>query len=116
VRALDAKTGTKAWDFKLPSPSWSGVLSTGGGLVFSGSNEGNFYALDAKTGQALWQFQTGGAIHSNPATFLVEGRQFVLVGSGHAVFVRDPASVYDDGRPLRSRASTRTLQTAVMAR
>jgi alcohol dehydrogenase (cytochrome c) len=86
VRALDARTGAKAWDFKLPSPSWSGTLSTGGGLVFSGSNEGNFYALDAKTGAALWQFQTGGGVHSNPATFLVEGRQFVSVGSGHAVF------------------------------
>ena len=86
VRALDAKTGAKAWDFKLPSPSWSGILSTGGGLVFSGSNEGNFYALDAKSGAALWQFQTGGGVHSNPATFLVEGRQFVSVGSGHAVF------------------------------
>jgi alcohol dehydrogenase (cytochrome c) len=86
VRALDAKTGAKAWDFKLPSPSWSGILSTGGGLVFSGSNEGNFYALDAKTGAALWQFQTGGGVHSNPATFLVEGRQFVSVGSGHALF------------------------------
>ena len=50
VRALDARTGAKVWDFKLPSPSWSGVMSTAGGLVFSGSNEGNFYALDAKTG------------------------------------------------------------------
>jgi len=86
VRALDAKTGAKVWDFKLPSPSWSGILSTGGGLVFSGSNEGNVYALDAKTGAALWQFQTGGGVHSNPATFLVEGRQFVSVGAGRAVF------------------------------
>jgi alcohol dehydrogenase (cytochrome c) len=86
VRALDAKTGAKVWDFKLPSPSWAGILSTAGGLVFSGSNEGNFYALDAKTGAALWQFQTGGGIHSNPATFLVEGRQYVSVGSGRAVF------------------------------
>ena len=52
VRALDAETGAKVWDFRLPSPSWSGVLSTAGGLVFSGSNEGNFYALDARTGAA----------------------------------------------------------------
>jgi alcohol dehydrogenase (cytochrome c) len=86
VRALDARTGAKAWDFKLPSPSWSGVLSTGGGLVFSGSNEGNFYALDAKTGKALWQFQAGGAVRSNPVTFMVEGRQHVSVAAGRAVF------------------------------
>lgn len=87
VRALDAKTGEKVWDFRLPSPSWSGVLSTAGGLVFSGSNEGNFYALDATRGAALWQFQVGGMVRSNPATFLVEGRQHVSVAAGRALFV-----------------------------
>jgi alcohol dehydrogenase (cytochrome c) len=86
VRALNARTGTQVWDFRLPSPSWSGVLSTGGGLVFSGSNEGNFYALDAKTGKALWQFQVGGAVRSNPVTFMVEGRQHVSVAAGRALF------------------------------
>ena len=69
-----SKTGKQAWDFKLPSPTWAGVMATAGGLVFSGSNEGNFFALDAKTGKPLWQFQTGGAIRSGPMSFLV-GRQ-----------------------------------------
>ncbi|MBP7776358.1 MAG: PQQ-dependent dehydrogenase, methanol/ethanol family [Acidobacteria bacterium] len=87
VRALDAKTGARVWDFRLPSPSWSGVLSTAGGLVFSGSNEGNFYALDAVTGAPLWQFQVGGIVRSNPTTFLVGGRQHVSVAAGRAVFV-----------------------------
>ncbi len=87
VRALDARTGARVWDFRLPSPSWSGVLSTAGGLVFSGSNEGNFYALDAKTGAPLWQFQVGGGVRSNPTTFLVDGKQHVSVGAGRAVFV-----------------------------
>ena len=87
VRALDAKTGVAAWDFRLPSPSWSGVLSTAGGLVFSGSNEGNFYALDATTGVPLWQFQVGGLVRSNPTTFLVDGRQHVSVAAGRAVFM-----------------------------
>jgi alcohol dehydrogenase (cytochrome c) len=57
------------------------------GLVFSGSNEGNFYALDAKTGAALWQFHVGGMVRSNPATFLVEGRQYVSVAAGRAIFM-----------------------------
>lgn len=87
VRALNATTGEKVWDFRLPSPSWSGVLSTAGGLVFSGSNEGNVYALDAKTGAPLWQFQVGGMVRSNPMTFLVEGKQHLAVGAGRAVFV-----------------------------
>ena len=87
VRALDAKTGATIWDFRLPSPSWSGVLSTAGGLVFSGSNEGNFFALDAKTGAPVWQFQAGAQVRSNPTTFLIAGKQHVSVAAGHALFV-----------------------------
>jgi alcohol dehydrogenase (cytochrome c) len=87
VRAIDVKTGKAAWDFKLPSPPWAGVLSTAGGLVFGGSNEGNFYALDAKSGKPLWQFQTGGAIRSGPMSFLADGKQRVAVSGGHALFV-----------------------------
>jgi alcohol dehydrogenase (cytochrome c) len=87
VRALDVKTGKQVWDFPLPSPTWAGVLSTAGGLVFSGSNEGNFYALDAKSGKPLWQFQTGGAIRSGPMSFASDGRQHIAVAGGHALFV-----------------------------
>ena len=49
-------------------------MATAGGLVFGGSNEGNFFALDAKTGKPLWQFQTGGAIRSGPMSFLAGGQ------------------------------------------
>ncbi len=87
VRAIDVKSGKKAWDFELPSPPWAGVLSTAGGLVFSGSNEGNFYALDAKSGKPLWQFQTGGAIRSGPMSFEFDGKQYVAVAGGHALFL-----------------------------
>jgi alcohol dehydrogenase (cytochrome c) len=87
VRAIDVKTGAQVWDFKLPSPPWAGVMSTAGGLVFGGSNEGNFFALDAKTGKPVWQFQTGGPIRSGPMSFLVGGKQHVAVAGGHALFV-----------------------------
>jgi alcohol dehydrogenase (cytochrome c) len=87
VRAIDVKSGKQVWDFKLPSPTWAGVMSTAGGLVFSGSNEGNFFALDANSGKPLWQFQTGGPIRSGPMSFLAAGRQHVAVAGGHAVFV-----------------------------
>ena len=61
VRALDPATGNIKWEFKLQSPPWCGVLSTAGGLIFSGTTEGNFFALDAETGKSKWQFQTVGA-------------------------------------------------------
>ena len=87
VRALNADTGKLVWEFRLKSPPWAGVLSTAGGLVFGGSNEGNFYALDAHTGQALWDFQTGSSLESNPISFLVDGQQCVAVAAGKAIFV-----------------------------
>lgn len=86
VRALHADSGERAWDFRTPSPLWTGVMATAGGLVFGGSNEGNFFALDAKTGEALWDFQTGGAIRSNPISFLVDGKQWVVTSAGQAYF------------------------------
>jgi alcohol dehydrogenase (cytochrome c) len=87
IRALDARSGTQRWEFKLLSPPWTGVMATAGGLVFGGSNEGNVYALDAETGAPLWDFQTGGPVMANPISFLVDGQQHVAVASGGALFV-----------------------------
>ena len=87
LKAIDPATGEIKQKFQHPSPTWSGVLSTAGGLVFSGSNEGNFFALDAKTGKALWQFQTGGAIRSGPMSYFANDKQYVAVAGGHAIFV-----------------------------
>ncbi len=87
IRALDVNTGAQQWEFRLKSPPWAGVLSTAGGLVFGGSNEGNFYALDGKTGKPLWDFQTGGGIVANPISFSIDGKQHVAIAAGQALFV-----------------------------
>jgi len=87
VRALDALTGEKRWDFRLLGPPWSGVLATAGGLVFGGSAEGNVFALDASTGEPLWDFHAGGVCSANPVSFLVDGRQHVALAMGRAIFV-----------------------------
>ena len=87
VRALDVTTGKMKWEFRLQSPPWAGVLATAGGVVFGGSNEGNFFALDAATGKPLWDFQTGGPIAANPISFLIDGKQHVAIAAGQALFV-----------------------------
>ncbi len=87
VRALDVLTGKLAWEFGLHTPAWSGVLATAGGLVFCGSNEGNFFALDAASGKALWDFQAGGPIVANPISFLIDGKQHVAIPAGQALLV-----------------------------
>jgi alcohol dehydrogenase (cytochrome c) len=58
------------------------VLATAGGVVFSGDNEGNALALDAKTGRVLWHYQTGSAIYAPPTTYMLDGRQNVVIPSG----------------------------------
>jgi alcohol dehydrogenase (cytochrome c) len=87
IRALEVETGKIKWEFRLKSPPWAGVLSTAGGVVFGGSDEGNFYALDGATGKPLWDFQTGGPIAANPISFSIDGRQHVSIAAGRALFV-----------------------------
>jgi len=87
IRALEATTGRISWEFRLHSAPWSGVLATAGGLVFSGSDEGNFYALDARTGEPLWDFQTGGPIAANPISFAVDGRQYIAIAANRVLYV-----------------------------
>ena len=86
IKALEALTGKTRWEFPLRSPPWAGLLSTAGGLVFTGSSEGFFFALDALTGTPLWRFPAGAPIFANPVTFLVDGRQHVAIAAGHALF------------------------------
>ncbi len=87
IRALDVRTGERRWEFRLLTPPWSGILSTAGGLVFGGSNEGNMFALDAETGVSLWDFQGGGAVRTAPVTFMIDGRQHVAISAGASLFV-----------------------------
>jgi len=63
------------------------LLSTAGGLVFSGTEEGNFFALDAETGKSLWDTQLGGNIRGIPMSFAVDGKQYVAIAAGFALFV-----------------------------
>ena len=86
VRALDPLNGQMKWEFKHLSSSWSGLLSTAGGIMFTGDAQGNFILLDARSGRALWHFQTGGEIHSGPMAFAVDGKQYIAVSAGSAMY------------------------------
>ncbi|MGO9539253.1 MAG: PQQ-binding-like beta-propeller repeat protein, partial [Terriglobales bacterium] len=86
LKAVDPATGEIKWKFEHTSPTWSGVLSTAGGLVFTGDAEGNFVALDAAAGKTLWHFQMGGAVYAAPIAFAVDGKEYVAIAAGSAVY------------------------------
>ncbi len=87
IRAIQASTGRIAWEFRLHSPPWAGVLATAGGLLFGGTDEGNFFAIDAKTGKPVWDFQTGGPICANPISFNIDGRQHIAIAADRVLYV-----------------------------
>jgi len=86
LRALDPATGKLVWEWKHNSPTWAGVLTTAGGLAFTGDAEGNFIALDAKSGKPLWHFQCGASVIAGPMTFAIDGKQYVAVAAGSTLF------------------------------
>ncbi|OLT18204.1 alcohol dehydrogenase [Pseudonocardia sp. CNS-139] len=81
ISAFDA-SGEERWRWRNEVPMCASVLATGGDLVFAGEPTGEFNALDARTGELLWQFQCGSGHHSNPTTYMVEGRQYIAVPVG----------------------------------
>ncbi len=86
VRALDPRTGELKWEFKTTEMSESGLLSTAGDVLFSGSVEGNLVALDAHTGKQLWRTSLGGRMSNSAITYLADGKQYVSVTAGHSLF------------------------------
>jgi len=82
--AWDVKEGKKVWSVQDPDlPVYSGVLSTGGDVVFYGTMEGWFRAADARTGKTLWQFKTSSGIIGQPITYRgPDGKQYVAILSG----------------------------------
>lgn len=83
LKAIDPMTGKAKWEAPADIPRFSGVLSTAGGVVFTGALTGEFEAFDADTGKKLWQFQTGSGIEGQPVTWQQDGVQYVAVTSGY---------------------------------
>ncbi len=82
LKAIDPLTGKVKWNYKNPSPLWGGVLTTAGGLVFTGTPEGKFLAFDDQTGEILYKFNVGSGIVGSPVTWEQDGEQYVAIVSG----------------------------------
>jgi len=86
VEAIDYKTGQIRWSHKWESGSRSGLMSTAGNLVFAGDGSNNFVALNATTGEPLWHAGLGATVSNGPITYELDGRQYVVVAAGDALW------------------------------
>jgi alcohol dehydrogenase (cytochrome c) len=86
IRAYDPDTLDPKWEFRMDDITWGGVLSTAGDVLFGGGKEGYFLALDARTGKLLWKAAVGGQINSGPMSYAVDGKQYIAVAAGSALF------------------------------
>ena len=97
LTAIDLNTGKFAWrtvlgeypDLKAKgmaptgTQNFGGTIVTAGGLVFIGATvDEKFHAFDKASGKLLWEYQlpTGG--YATPSTYMVNGRQFVVIAAG----------------------------------
>jgi len=87
VRALELTTGKLRWDYKqIGSRRYgAGLISTAGGMLFAGDDQGTLTALDAATGKALWHFNTGQRISASPMAYMFKGRQYIAIAAGSNV-------------------------------
>jgi alcohol dehydrogenase (cytochrome c) len=86
-QAIDYRTGKAVWRHVWPGTGGTGtsVLTTAGGLVFTGDTNGNFVAMSAAHGDLLWHSGIGN-ISAPPETYSLDGHQYVLASVGDALY------------------------------
>jgi alcohol dehydrogenase (cytochrome c) len=82
IVALDPVTGAIKLRKTLPYPNFAGVLSTGGGLIFTALLDGTIVALDDETLDELWAINVGSGFNAPPMTYAVDGKQYIAIASG----------------------------------
>lgn len=84
--ALDMKTNRLVWQQRWKDSCYSGSVTTAGGLVFTGRNDGRLTALNSSTGKRLWEFQTAAGMNSPASVFEYEGDQYIVAYSAGSLF------------------------------
>ncbi|MES2394004.1 MAG: c-type cytochrome [Acidobacteriota bacterium] len=95
LNAIDLNTGRYLWKIPLgyypdlPShdtgtENYGGPVVTAGGLVFIGATifDREFRAFDSSTGKLLWHTQMPFAGLATPTTYIVDGKQYVVIAAG----------------------------------
>jgi quinohemoprotein ethanol dehydrogenase len=95
--AWDPATQTERW--RLRGMNGSGTLTTASGLVFGASDDGSFKAFAADTGKELWSMKLQAGM-ANPATYMVDGKQYVSILAGRGGHGRMYTFALDAKEPM----------------
>jgi len=98
LNAINLNTGEYAWKIPLGeypeltvqglkntgSENYGGPIVTAGGLLFIGATnfDRKFRAFDKSTGELLWETTLPFSGNATPATYEVDGRQYVVIAAG----------------------------------
>jgi acido-empty-quinoprotein group A len=91
LEAIDYKTGKIRWAHAYPTVGGGGlggpgILTTAGRLLFTGDYSGNLIAYDAANGDIVWHFGMGQNLGNGPETYMLDGKQYIVVGAGDTLF------------------------------
>jgi quinoprotein glucose dehydrogenase len=105
LNAIDMNTGEYLWNVPLgnyPKLAAQGLADTGalnyggpivtaGGLVFIGATVFNhkLHAYDSRSGKLLWEGDLPFPGTATPSTYMVNGKQYVLIASGGGMQNKD---------------------------
>ena len=105
LNAINLNTGESVWKINLGeypelaakgmtntgSENYGGPIVTAGGLLFIGATnyDKKFRVFDKSTGELLWETTLPFAGNATPATYAVNGRQYVVIAAGGG---KDPKS------------------------
>jgi quinoprotein glucose dehydrogenase len=107
LNAIDLNTGEYLWKIPLGeypdlaakgmkntgSENYGGPIVTAAGIVFICASlyDYKFHAFDARTGKLLWETKLPYAGRATPATYMVDGKQFIVVATGGGRYQIAPA-------------------------
>jgi alcohol dehydrogenase (cytochrome c) len=93
LEAIDWKTGKIAWSHPYTNFGSTGgglggpgILTTAGKLLFTGDYAGNLIAYDPSGGKILWHFSMPHSLGNGPETYMLDGKQYLIVGAGDTLF------------------------------
>ncbi len=82
LQAIDFQTGKILWETRNRQTPDMGVLTTAGGLLFTGWMDRQFVAYDQSSGKELWRTGVTGVPNASAITYAIDGKQYVAMVTG----------------------------------